>query len=299
VQNVLVTGSTGFVGTEVSQKLESNNFKVWRLDKNISIEDDNHFCIDVSSKEDINRIPKFGFDAIIHCAAQTDVRKSVEDPTSDLFANGLGTLNLVEFAAASAVKNFVYINSGGAIYGTEELPLSEKSPVAPSSPYGLTKFLGEEYVRILCTRYGIQWSSLALSNVYGDVIKNNKGVIYEFARKISLNEVPIIFGEGVTRDFVYIDDVVKAIEIALNKPTSCRVNISSNTETSIEEIFLIVARELKASIKPLHEASRFGEILRSRLDNSLAKKCLDWEPSVSISEGVAKSLSNFNFKPRV
>jgi UDP-glucose 4-epimerase len=291
-----VTGSTGFVGAEVSQKLESNNFKVWRLDKSISVESDNHFCIDIASKQDLNKISNLDLDAIVHCAAQTDVRKSVEDPTADLFANGLGTLNLVEFAAANAVKNFVYINSGGAIYGTEELPLSEKSPIAPSSPYGLTKFLGEEYVRILCSKYGIQWSSLALSNVYGDIVKNNKGVIYEFAKKISLNEVPSIFGERVTRDFIYIDDVVNAIEIALLNPTFCRVNISSNTETSIEDIFSIVARELKTSIQPVYEASRFGEILRSRLDNSLAKECLDWEPSVSITEGVAKSLSNFSFK---
>jgi UDP-glucose 4-epimerase len=296
VQSVLVTGSTGFVGAEVSQKLESNNFKVWRLDKSISVESDNHFCIDIASKQDLNKISNLDLDAIVHCAAQTDVRKSVEDPTADLFANGLGTLNLVEFAAANAVKNFVYINSGGAIYGTEELPLSEKSPIAPSSPYGLTKFLGEEYVRILCSKYGIQWSSLALSNVYGDIVKNNKGVIYEFAKKISLNEVPSIFGERVTRDFIYIDDVVNAIEIALLNPTFCRVNISSNTETSIEDIFSIVARELKTSIQPVYEASRFGEILRSRLDNSLAKECLDWEPSVSITEGVAKSLSNFSFK---
>ncbi len=296
MQSVLVTGSTGFVGAEVSQKLESNNFKVWRLDKSISVESDNHFCIDIASKQDLNKISNLDLDAIVHCAAQTDVRKSVEDPTADLFANGLGTLNLVEFAAANAVKNFVYINSGGAIYGTEELPLSEKSPIAPSSPYGLTKFLGEEYVRILCSKYGIQWSSLALSNVYGDIVKNNKGVIYEFAKKISLNEVPSIFGERVTRDFIYIDDVVNAIEIALLNPTFCRVNISSNTETSIEDIFSIVARELKTSIQPVYEASRFGEILRSRLDNSLAKECLDWEPSVSITEGVAKSLSNFSFK---
>ena len=110
-----MTGSTGFVGAEVSQKLESNNFKVWRLDKSISIESDNHFCVDIASKQDLNKISNLYLDAIVHCAAQTDVRKSVEDPTADLFTNGLGTLNLVEFAAANAVKNVVYINSGGAI----------------------------------------------------------------------------------------------------------------------------------------------------------------------------------------
>jgi UDP-glucose 4-epimerase len=293
VQSVLVTGSTGFVGAEVSQKLESRSLRVWRLDKNVLVERDNHLCIDITSKAELKKISNLSFDAIVHCAAQTDVRKSVEDPTTDLFANGLGTLNLVEFAAANAVKNFVYINSGGAIYGTEELPLTEKSPIAPSSPYGLSKFLGEEYVRILCSKYGIQWSSLALSNVYGDIAKNNKGVIYEFAKKLSFNEVPSIFGERITRDFIYIDDVVNAIEIALLNPTFCRVNISSNIETSIEEIFSIVAREMKISIQPVYEAPRFGEILRSRLDNSLAKVCLNWEPRVSIDQGIAKSLSSF------
>ncbi len=299
MKNVLVTGSSGFVGSELSQKMELNNYSVWRLDKNISIERDNYLCIDITSKKDLYKISNLSFDAIVHCAAQTDVRKSVEDPTADLFANGLGTLNLIEFAATNGVKNFVYINSGGAIYGTKEFPLNEKSQIAPSSPYGLTKFLGEEYVRILCSKHEIQWSSLALSNVYGDIVKNNKGVIYEFAKKITLNEAPIIYGDAATRDFIYIDDVVKAIEIALLKPTFCRVNISSNTETSIKEVFSIVAGEMKTSLQPVYEAPRYGEILRSKLDNSLAKEYLDWEPSVSISEGVSKSLSNFNFKRRV
>ena len=299
MQNVLVTGSSGFVGSELSQKMELNNYSVWRLDKNISIETDNYLCIDITSKKDLYKISNLSFDAIVHCAAQTDVRKSVEDPTADLFANGLGTLNLIEFAATNGVKNFVYINSGGAIYGTKEFPLNEKSQIAPSSPYGLTKFLGEEYVRILCSKHEIQWSSLALSNVYGDIVKNNKGVIYEFAKKITLNEAPIIYGDAATRDFIYIDDVVKAIEIALLKPTFCRVNISSNTETSIKEVFSIVAREMKTSLQPVYAAPRYGEILRSKLDNSLAKEYLNWEPSVSISEGVGKSLSNFNFKRRV
>lgn len=296
MRNVLVTGSEGFIGHEISQKLNSAEFRVWKIDKHVSAHSIYELDIDITSKEDLQKISNVSFEVIIHCAAQTDVRASVEDPLADLYTNGIGTLNLVEFAVSNQVKNFIYINSGGAIYGTDEFPLSEKSPVAPSSPYGLTKFLGEEYVRILCTKNRIHWSSLALSNVYGDITRNNKGVIYEFAKKLSQNQAPIIFGKKVTRDFIYIDDVIQAIVLAMSNPTFCRVNISSNVETNIEDIYTLVAREMKTSIEPVFEDPRFGEILRSRLENSLAKECLGWAPTVSITEGVAKSLSNFDLE---
>jgi UDP-glucose 4-epimerase len=234
------------------------------------------------------------FDAIVHCAAQTDVRKSVEDPTLDLMSNGLGTLNLLEFAAQIGVANFVYINSGGAIYVNEELPLSEKSFIAPSSPYGISKFVGEEYVRILSAKFGFEWSSLALSNVYGDVVKNKKGVIYEFTNSLLRNKTPIIYGKEITRDFIYVDDVIRAIEKSLVASTQCRVNISSNLETSIYEIYDLVAGQLNSKIKPEIKAPRFGEIMRSKLDNSLAREKLDWNPLVSVIDGVKISLANID-----
>ena len=290
--NVLVTGSNGFIGSQLVIHLESKEYSVWKLDRYFHSQMQNQLRIDISRKIEFEAISSMRFDAIVHCAAQTDVRKSVEDPTLDLMSNGLGTLNLLEFAAQTGVANFVYINSGGAIYGNEELPLSEKSFIAPSSPYGLSKFVGEEYVRILSAKFGFEWSSLALSNVYGDVAKNKKGVIYEFTNSLLRNKTPIINGKEITRDFIYIDDVIRAIEKSLVASTQCRVNISSNLETSIYEIYDLVAGQLNSKIKPEIKAPRFGEIMRSKLDNSLAREKLDWSPLVSVIDGVKISLAN-------
>jgi len=289
---VLVTGSNGFIGSQLAIHLESKEYRVWKLDRYFHSQMQNQLRIDISRKIEFEAISSMRFDAIVHCAAQTDVRKSVEDPTLDLMSNGLGTLNLLEFAAQTGVANFVYINSGGAIYGNEELPLSEKSFIAPSSPYGLSKFVGEEYVRILSAKFGFEWSSLALSNVYGDVAKNKKGVIYEFTNSLLRNKTPIIYGKEITRDFVYVDDVIRAIEKSLVVSTQCRVNISSNLETSIYEIYDLVAGQLNSKIKPEIKAPRFGEIMRSKLDNSLAREKLDWNPLVSVIDGVKISLAN-------
>lgn len=290
--NVLVTGSNGYIGSQLVIHLESKEYSVWKLDRYFHSQMQNQLRIDISRKIEFEAISSMRFDAIVHCAAQTDVRKSVEDPTLDLMSNGLGTLNLLEFAAQTGVANFVYINSGGAIYGNEELPLSEKSFIAPSSPYGLSKFVGEEYVRILSAKFGFEWSSLALSNVYGDVAKNKKGVIYEFTNSLLRNKTPIIYGKEITRDFIYVDDVIRAIEKSLVASTQCRVNISSNLETSIYEIYDLVAGQLNSKIKPEIKAPRFGEIMRSKLDNSLAREKLDWNPLVSVIDGVKISLAN-------
>ena len=290
--NVLVTGSNGFIGSQLALYLETKEYRVWKLDRDFHSQMQNQLRIDISRKNEFEAISKMRFDAIVHCAAQTDVRKSVEDPTLDLMSNGLGTLNLLEFAAQIGVANFVYINSGGAIYGNEELPLSEKSFIAPSSPYGISKFVGEEYVRILSAKFGFEWSSLALSNVYGDVAKNKKGVIYEFSNSLLRKKTPIIYGKEITRDFIYIDDVIMAIEKSLIKSTQCRVNISSNLETSIYEIYDLVAGQLNIQIEPEIRAPRFGEIMRSKLDNSLAKEKLDWNPLVPVIDGVKISLAN-------
>lgn len=290
MNRVLVTGSSGFIGSELSKYLDLQGYKVWKLDKNSKLESEHEFQIDISKKTQFESISNLQFDTIVHCAAQTDVRQSVDQPAPDLLSNTLGTLFLIEFAVDVGVKNFVYINSGGAIYGEDQLPLNEKSTISPASPYGLSKFAGEEYVRILSNRFGLNWSSLALSNVYGEVKRNQKGVIYEFAKSLLENRTPVIYGKEVTRDFIYIDDVLRAIEKAIITPTNCRVNISSNVETSIHEIYNIVAQKLRHEVKPEIKEPRFGEIMRSRLDNSLAKNLLGWSPLVSITEGVNLSL---------
>jgi UDP-glucose 4-epimerase len=210
---------------------------------------------------------------------------------TDLMINGAGTLNLVCTAISAGVKNFCYINSGGAIYDkNSNLPISEGALTHPQSPYGASKLLGEYYVQIFCEAAEIGWSSLALSNCYGPVREHGKGVIYQFWTAVSENRVPDIFGSEVTRDFIYIDDVIAAIQIAAEKPTMSRVNISSGTETNLIDVFNSIKEIMKSDTNPNILAPGFGEIRRSALCNSRAKQILGWEPTTSFQEGIRKAL---------
>ena len=145
--------------------------------------------------------------------------------------------------------------------------------------------------QILCEAAGIGWSSLALSNCYGPVAEHGKGVIFQFWKAINENRIPDIFGSEVTRDFVYIDDVVAAIQTAVSKPTMKRVNISSGTETSLIEVFNSMKSILKSDISPNILAPGFGEIRRSSLSNAQAKQILEWEPKTSFQDGLKKALA--------
>jgi UDP-glucose 4-epimerase len=230
-------------------------------------------------------------DLIIHLGAQVDVRDSFINPTNDLLVNAFGTLKLLEYGISKGIKNFVYINSGGAIYGAgQELPTRETQNDFPISPYGATKLIGETYVRILCSKFSVNWTSLALSNCYGPVTDHGKGVIFEFCKAVDSGEMAVINGKDVTRDFIYVGDVLRAIELAVKEPVNSRVNISSNSETSLGELYSEVCSIKKVQENCLYRDPAPGEILRSRLDNSLARELLGWEPITSLKEGLKLSL---------
>lgn len=289
---ILVTGSEGFIGSQLVSKLEKSA-DIYRLDLKDSLRSQNFYKIDLNSPNLTDVINEIKPDSVIHLAAQISVLDSLEDPMADLIVNGVGTLNLVQASIASGVKNFCYINSGGAIYDKNSiLPISESALTHPQSPYGASKLLGEYYVQIFCEAASIGWSSLALSNCYGPVRDHGKGVIYQFWKAISENRVPDIFGSEVTRDFVYIDDVVTAIQSALEKSTMSRVNISTGTETNLIEVFNFIKKILRSDINPNILEPGFGEIRRSSLSNSRAKLLLGWEPKTSFEEGLEKALSD-------
>ena len=294
MKSILVTGTEGFIGGEVAKSLALKGHLVIGLDSKPGKRFAPSVVADISSTNLKELLETYNFESIIHCAAQTDVRISTEDPFSDLLVNGFGTLSLVKYAEYAGIESFIYINSGGAIYANDEIPLNEKSRIGPASPYGLSKYVGEEYLRILTGKSGIKWSSLALSNVYGDITQNGKGVIYEFAKAIKGKTPPIIYGLEVTRDFIHINDVVAAVNLSLNKPTNERLNISSDIETSIYEIYNMVAAQLNYEKPPQIEAPRFGEITRSRLDNSRAREQIGWLPTIDIISGIRDSLKNVN-----
>ena len=289
MQKILITGSEGFIGKALARSLNSAGYDVITVDN--SGNSKSTYKTDIKDEKILEIFSKEKPDVVIHLAAQIDVMQSFKDPIGDLEINGIGTLNILQAAITSKVSHFIYINSGGAIYDPlSELPIVESAGIRPLSPYGISKFIGESYVRILCEENGIGWTSLGLSNCYGPISENKKGVIYNFVEVLSRQEAPVIYGEDMTRDFIYIDDVVDAITKTLSKPANCRVNISSGIETNILQLFLQIRELLGSKLEPIIAEERFGEIQRNSLSNSLALDVLGWSPTTSLDEGLIKSL---------
>jgi UDP-glucose 4-epimerase len=289
VQKILITGSEGFIGKALALALSSAGYGVVTLDQS-DIGNSSYKC-DIRDGKLAAIFKQESPNIVVHLAAQIDVMKSIKDPILDLEINGVGTLNVLQASIGAGVGEFIYINSGGAIYDpSSNLPITESSTIKPLSPYGISKFVGESYVRILCEENGIKWTSLALSNCYGPISLNQKGVIYEFAKDITGGKSPVIYGENFTRDFIFIDDVVRAIILTLGNSNNQRINISSGIETNILQLFIKVRELLRSDVEPVIKESRFGEIQQNSLSNLLAKEILGWSPQVELDKGLIKSL---------
>jgi UDP-glucose 4-epimerase len=297
MRHVLVTGAEGFIGKKTCAFLAKTGYQVTTLDKNESSQEFNHLKIDISDKSIGDRLKEIKPDVIVHLAAQIDVLGSFEQPLLDLRSNGEGTLNLISASIESGCENFVYIASGGAIYDSNQsLPIQETGIEFPVSPYGLTKLLGEGYVRVLSEKAGTQWSSLALSNCYGPVLEHGRGVIFQFWKALSNGKPPFINGKSVTRDMIHVDDVCRAIALAIEKPTNSRVNISSGKEVSLVELFQNISKELHTKIAPELREHIIGEVERSALDNKKAADLLGWVPMISLEVGIRDSLPKKDVK---
>ena len=170
------------------------------------------------------------------------------------------------------------------------MPLTERSPERPVSPYGLSKRLGEDYVRVLSAKAGTSWTSLALSNCYGQVEDHQRGVIFQFWKALSEERVPTIYGPDVTRDFIHVSDVVAAILKAIENPINTRVNVSSQTEISLLDLYRKIATIIKSEIEPNILSSKSGDVLRSSLSNQKAKELLGWKPLINLESGLEISL---------
>jgi UDP-glucose 4-epimerase len=234
---------------------------------------------------------------VCHQAAQMDVRRSVQDPVFDAKTNILGTLNVLRHAIKYGVRKVLFASSGGAVYGEpEKLPVSEDHPVRPASPYGIGKAVGDEYLRYFRDADGLEFVSLRYANVYGPRQDpyGEAGVVGIFTQKMLLGEQPIINGNGrQTRDFVYVDDVVEANVAAVNKAARGIYNVGTGKETSVNELFSLLAGLINPAIREVHGPAKKGEQQRIALDASKFHRELDWEPKVSLKDGLARTVEYY------
>jgi len=237
-----------------------------------------------------------GPEAIFHLAAQIDVRKSVADPANDSRVNVEGTINVLNAAQAAGVRRVINTSTGGAIYGEgQTLPAPEDHPVAPESPYGLSKFCAENYCALFTRLHGLSTISLRYGNVYGprqDPL-GEAGVIAIFCGTLLQGGRPKIFGDGKqTRDYVYVGDVVDANLRAVDSDATGAYNVGRGVQTSVLDIVDALAAQSSNGFEADHAPARSGEVQHIALDPSRTKAELGWEAQVDLEQGLARTLDS-------
>ena len=300
---ILVTGGAGFIASQIADAYLREGHEVYVLD-NLStgflknVNPNAHFIkSDISSPSLVELFEKVKFDVVNHHAAQIDVRKSVNDPIFDANTNILGTINLLQACIKTGVKKFMFASTGGAVYGEQEyFPADEKHPTNPVSPYGITKLSIEKYLYFYKNEYGLKHTILRYANVYGPRQNpfGEAGVVAIFANKLLRNENPTINGDGEqTRDYVFVEDIVKANVTTLRDENSDIFNVGTSIETSVNELFASINLIAGGKAEERHGPAPKGEQARSVITSDKLLKRFNWRPSIKIDEGLKKTFEFF------
>jgi UDP-glucose 4-epimerase len=299
---ILVTGGAGFIGSHVVDLFLAKGYEVAVIDdlstgKRSNINPATTFYqLDIRSPEIRNVFAVEKPDYVSHHAAQADVRRSVAEPMFDAEVNILGSINLLECAREFEVKHFVYISSGGAAYGEpERLPCTEDHPVNPICPYGATKHTVEHYLYMYHANFGLNYTVLRYPNVFGprQNPEGEAGVVAILTGKMLRGEPTMINGDGEqTRDFVYVGDCAYANYLALTVDHQPGIyNLGWGRPTSINEIFFALTKITGYQHSIQHGPAKVGETRHIYLDASKAGRELGWTPTLTLEEGLGKTVA--------
>jgi UDP-glucose 4-epimerase len=297
---ILVTGGAGFIGSNIVDAYLKAGHEVAILDSLITGLRENlnpaarFFEADVRDVDAVKRaIDEFQPEVLNHHAAHLSVSKSVADPRFDAEVNIIGFLTVVE-AARPYLKRVIVASSGGVVYGdAQQIPTPESHSTQPISPYGVAKLTMEHYLHYYQLQYGLEWVALRYPNVYGprQNPKGETGVIAVYLNIIGSGGQPQILGDGLqTRDFVFIEDVVRASIQALDHGQG-PYNIGTGIETKVVDLFHQLQNAYGSSLPEVFGPARPGEQRRSALDNTKAQVELDWRPQVHLTEGLQKTVA--------
>lgn len=318
----LISGGCGFIGTSLIRILQQQGEHYIRVLDNLSTGTKNDLAqvTDFSEKrpsqlteqagkvqlvegdildENLIRDVAAGMDVIIHLAANTGVGPSVEDPRKDCLANVLGTFNMLEAARYNQVKRFVFASSG-APAGEVEPPIHEELPPHPVSPYGASKLAGEGYCSAYKHSFNIDTVALRFGNVYGPGSVHKSSVVAKFIKQALEGEELEIYGDGTqTRDFIFIDDLTRAIILAATEAGigGETFQIASNRETTVQEmtetLVDILHQKSDISINVKNGEVRIGDVKRNYSDTTKARIRLQWQPEINLNDGLATTIDYF------
>ena len=295
---VLVTGGAGFIGSHLTDALLARGDEVaalddlspgpaGRLDPRVTL----HKLSITDAAALTSAVQAFRPELICHLAAQIDVRASVDAPADDAEVNILGTINLLEAARAAGAR-ILFASSGGAMYGRDApIPSPEDVPPLPESPYGIAKYCAEQYIALYNRLHRTRHSVLRLANVYGprQDPAGGAGVITIFCASALAGTQPTIYGDGTqTRDYVYVDDAVRAFLAAGDDGRPGTWNIGTGVEVSVLDLAAIVADVAGQEMRPRFAPPRAGELPRSAIAVDRAASELGWHAATPLAEGVRR-----------
>lgn len=320
---ILVTGGAGFIGSHVVDALLSAGHHVAVLDDLSSGSRDNlppgvslSVCdiVDTAAVEAVFAAQRP--DAVCHQAAQMSVSRSVREPRFDAEVNCIGLINVLDAAVRHGAGRFVFASSGGVFYGDVSTPAPESTPPNPSSPYGITKWAGERYLRFYAAEHGLAAVALRYANVYGPRQNphGEAGVVAIFSSRLLAGEPACINGDGCyVRDYVYGPDVARANLVALTgdlaavRPgTLTSVNIGTGVGTDVNTLEAGIRRAVAAAPggrsrtlpAPTRGPARPGDLRSSMVDPGLARELLGWQPTIPLAGGLAETVGWFAARVR-
>ncbi|HEV8498536.1 MAG TPA: NAD-dependent epimerase/dehydratase family protein [Gemmatimonadaceae bacterium] len=310
-RRVLITGGAGFIGSHVADLFVAKGWSVEIIDNLTSGKRENVppaaklRVLDIRSPDAAELVAFAGFDALIHLAAQMDVRRSVADPLFDASVNIVGTLNLLEAIRQSAARpRVVFASTGGAVYGDSAVPpSSETTQKEPDSPYAIAKLSAEYYLSYYARIHGLDTASVRFGNVYGprQDPHGEAGVVAIFCGRIIDGQPLRVFGDGTqTRDYVHVSDVADATFAAATTqlPPARRVderafNIGTGVATSVLELAKTLCGAAGAESKIEFAPKRPGEQQHSFLSVEKARDVLGWSPRITLEQGLADTYNWF------
>ena len=305
----LVTGAAGFIGSHLCDRLLAEGKRVVGVDDlskgriaNL-VESRSYggqftfYTMDVRAEGIRTILERHQPEVVMHLAAQSSVRSSLEDPIQDAGVNVMGLLNLMEGASRAGVRKVVFASSGGTIYGEQRrIPIKEtaRKGSRPTSPYGVAKKVAEDYLAFYARYRRVDYTVLALANVYGprQDPEGEAGVVAIFAGRMLRSEAPVIFGDGnQTRDYVFVDDAVHAFSLAADAASGQLLNVGTGLEASVNMVYRLLAGITGFAGAPARGPLPPGELLRNALDNELAAAELGWKPWTHLEDGLGETVA--------
>jgi UDP-glucose 4-epimerase len=299
----LVTGGAGFIGSHIVDLLLADGHDVAVVDNLSTGKRENlasgacFYALDIvdASLRDLFLAERP--EVIYHEAAQMSVKASTEDPVHDARINVVGLLNVLQAAVAARARKIVFASSGATYGNPIYLPIDEKHPQRPESPYGITKMVAEHYLKYFALDYGLAFTSLRYGNVYGPRQDSQgygeAGVIGIFIRKLLDGQTPTIYWDGEqTRDYVFVTDVARANVLAATAGDGECLSIGTGAGTSVNQIVRLLCESMELIVTPRYGPRRPGDLRDAYFDWSRARDVLGWKPLVSLPEGIRRTVES-------